>query len=123
MPITTNHKGVNIMVNKNVNTPTYLPISITTATGANAWCAKHGIKFEQLVIGKGTNPNHPLVVNPTTASNKRKQVLLNNAMVGQTVQAYYNQVKAKLGMAKPYHNNPVYANAKLKLITLHLPNK
>jgi|TARA_R110000765_G_scaffold22892_3_gene58317 hypothetical protein len=118
------------MVNTNTKTnsqPTklgvYLPQSITNATAANAWCATHGIKFSQLVIGKGTNPNHPLVVNPTTASNKRKRVLLNNAMVGQTVAQYYNQVKAKLGMQKPSTNNPVYANAKLQLITLHLPSK
>ena len=116
------------MVNTNTKTKTnsqltYLPQSITNATAANAWCATHNIAFNQLVIGKGTNPNHPLVVNPTTASNKRKQVLLNNAMVGQTVQAYYNQVKAKLGIKPPYTNNPVYANATLKLITLHLPSK
>mgnify|MGYP003680704511 CR=1 FL=1 len=89
------------MVNTNTKTnsqPTklgvYLPQSITNATAANAWCATHNIAFNQLVIGKGTNPNHPLVVNPT-----------------------------KLGMQKPSTNNPVYANAKLQLITLHLPSK
>lgn len=111
------------MVNTNANQPVYLPQTIKNRTAANAWCAKHGIKFSQLVIGKGTNPNHPLVKNPTTTSNKCKTVLLNNAMVGQTVQAYYNQVKAKLGITPPTTNNPVYANATLKLITLHLPTK
>lgn len=109
--------------NNAVSQPVYLPQTITNRTGANAWCDKHGIKFNQLIIGKGENPNHPLVTNPTHASNKCKTVLLNNAMVGQTVQAYYNQVKAKLGIKAPTTNNPVYANAKLKLITLHLPNK
>ena len=106
-----------------VSQPVYLPQTIKTPTAANAWCDKHGIKFSQLIIGKGSNPNHPLVTNPTHTSNKCKTVLLNNAMVGQTVQAYYNQVKAKLGIKPPTTNNPVYANATLKLITLHLPNK
>jgi len=113
------------MVNTNTKTNsqvTYLPTSITTATGANAWCAKHNIAFSQLVIGKGTNPNHPLVANATFASNKRKQVLLNNAMVGQTVAQYYAKAKAVVS-GSISTNNPVYANAKLGLITLHLPNK
>ena len=115
--VNTNTKATNVV---NVNQPNQLPSNLGIA-GSVAWAKSKGLSsFSQLVIGKGTCPNYKLA---NTSAGKRKTVLLNNAMVGQTVQAYYNQVKAKLGIKPPTTNNPVYANATLKLITLHLPNK
>ena len=112
--VNTNTKTTNVVT---VN-PNQMPNFGSNVSSANSWCATKGLTFNQLVIGNGTNPNQPNYCTKQ-ASSKRKTVLLNNAMVGQTVQAYYNQAKAK-GFGKPYHNNPLQA-IKQGLITLHLP--
>ena len=126
MPITTNHKGVNIMVNTNtkttnvinVNQPNQLPSNLGIA-GSVAWAKSKGLSsFSQLVIGKGTCPNYKLA---NTSAGKRKTVLLNNAMVGQTVAQYYTKAKGVVS-GSISTNNPLQA-IKHGLITLQLPNK
>jgi len=103
----------------NTNTPKQLPAGLGPQ-GSNEWAEKNGLaSFTQLVIGKGVTPTYQ--PNVTQAAGKRKTVLQNNAMVGQTVGAYYKAAK-QIVPGPISTNNPLMA-IKHGLITLHLPTK
>ena len=105
-----------IMVTK--NKPATAPAALKPQTVAIPNWQQAGLTaFSQLVIGNGPNPTH--IPNPNTAAGKRKQVLLNNAMAGQTVAQYYAAAKAA-GYGKAGTNNAVLCH-KVGLITLQLP--
>ena len=100
-----------------------MPQEIAVNKGAAiAWAKAQGLpSFSALVIGTGSNPTN--VPNPKTVAGQRKAVLANNAMVGQTVGAYYKAAKAHTGNTGSITpNNPCMA-AKAGLITLLAPTK
>lgn len=112
----------NTTTNSTSNTAV-MPQEIAVNKGAAiAWAKAQGLpSFSALVIGTGPNPTN--VPNPTTMAGQRKAVLANNAMVGQTVAAYYKAAKAHTGNTGPISpNNPCMA-AKAGLITLLAPTK
>jgi hypothetical protein len=121
-------KGYLVMANKNKTTttnPTAGMVAMPAATAANkgaaiAWAKAQGLpSFSALVIGNGPKPTN--VPNPHTTAGKRKAVLANNAMAGQTVAAYYKAAQANVsGTIAP--NNPLMA-AKAGLITLYAPKQ
>ena len=78
-------------------------------------------KFSQLIIGNGPHSTTANIINPTKASGQRKTLLVNNAMAGQTVGAYYKAAQANVsGTIAP--NNPLMA-VKAGLITLYAPKQ
>jgi len=89
---------------------------------AVAWAKAQGLpSFSALVIGNGPKPTN--VPNPGKMAGQRKAVLVNNAMAGQTVGAYYKAAKAHTGNPGTIApNNPCQA-AKAGLITLYAPKQ
>ena len=105
--------------------PTAGMVAMPADTAANraaavAWAKAQGLpSFSALVIGNGPKPTN--VPNPHTTAGKRKAVLANNAMAGQTVAAYYKAAQANVsGTISP--NNPLMA-VKAGLITLYAPKQ
>lgn len=105
--------------------PTAGMVAMPADTAANraaavAWAKAQGLpSFSALVIGNGPKPTN--VPNPHTQAGKRKAVLANNAMAGQTVAAYYKAAQANVsGTISP--NNPLMA-VKAGLITLYAPKQ
>ena len=91
-------------------------------TALNAWAVKQGLaSHQQITIGAGKNPNCQVTANATSAAGKRKQALLNNAMVGKTVGQYYTQAKTKV-KGNILANNILQA-AKQNLCTLYVVKK
>ena len=90
-----------------------------------AWAAANGAgKGCNLVIGNGRNPNAaPNQYMAHTDAGKRKVVLLNNAMVGQTVSDYYKRAKEHTGNPSQININTPRQAAKYGLITLWAPGK
>ena len=101
-----------------------MPPEIAANQGAAIHWAKTTMglpHFSQLVIGEGPNPTFQPKLDE--AAGRRKVVLQNNAMVGQTVAEYYKAAKAHTGDPTSINaNNPLQA-VKVGLITLLAPAK